>query len=167
MGLSSYTYSWTLKSSRPFEDIEEFKTLNDILSLSDIDECYFHISKEMGFLLHSEKQFNEVFGSEYGKLNYLDFLKGDKITKLGTLQDAKPWYDSEELTVINSMEDDFEVFENNKLLFFLIELKKYLDGFKWHSEKPKLYSKIDEINLLIVVGRFCHRNDVIIKMISA
>lgn len=167
MGLSNYSYSWTLKSPKPFDQIDEFKLFENILNLSDVDECYFHISKELGFLFHSENQFNKVFESEYGNISYSDFLKGDNLKRLGTLQDAKPWFDSDELTVIDSMEDDFEVFENKKLLFFLLELKKYLDGFKWHTEKPKLYAKLDEINLLIIIGQFSHNNDLKIKMISA
>src|SRR5690606_18372736 len=137
------------------------------LNLNDADECYLNLSNEIGHLLHSENQFNTVFESSYGKIQYADFLKGDDLKRLGTLQDAKPWFDSNELTVIDSMEDDFEVLNNEKLLFFLIELKKYLDGFKWHEEKPKLYLKLDEINLLIIVGQFSFKNKLKIKMISA
>jgi hypothetical protein len=167
MRLSNYSYGWTLKSSVPYEEIDEFKIFENILNLSDEDECYFHLSNELALLLHSEKQFNKVFEQEYGRIKYSDFLKEDKLKRLGTLQDAKPWFDSDELTVIDSTEDDFEVFKNDKLLFFLVELKKYLIGFKWHTEKPQLYSKLDEINLLIIIGQFCQRNGLRIKMISA
>lgn len=167
MGLSNYSYSWTLESSIPFEEIDEFKLFENILNLTDADECYFHLSNELAFLLDSESQFNKVFEKKYGKVQYSDFLKGDKLKRLKTFQEATPWFDSNELTVISSTEDDFTIFENETLLFFLIELKKYLDEFHWNTEKPKLYSKLHEINLLTIVGQFCYRNDLKIKMISA
>jgi hypothetical protein len=167
MGLSNYSFSWTLKSPEPYGEINELELFNNILNLNDADECYLHLSDEMGHLLHSENQFNKIFESIYGKIQYADFLKGNNLKRLGTLQQANPWFDSDELTVIDSMEDDFEVFDNGTLLFFLIELKKYLDGFKWHKEKPKLYLKLDEINLLIIVAQFSFKNKLKIKMTSA
>jgi hypothetical protein len=90
MGLSNYSFSWTLKSSRPYEEINEFKLFENILKPKDADECYLHLSNEMGHLLHSENQFNNVFESAYGRIQYADFLKGDNIKRLGTLQQAKP-----------------------------------------------------------------------------
>ncbi|MFH6981888.1 hypothetical protein [Marinoscillum luteum] len=167
MGLSNYSVSLTLKSNEPLEEMGDFEIFRNILTLQDSDECFLHISTELGYLFHSENQFNNKFRSQYGKIEYSEILSKETLEKLGTLQDARPWFESNELTLIDSTDEDFEILEPQKFGLFLLDLKRYLERFKWNTEKPPMMGKLDEVNLLILLANFCSKNNVQMKMIEA
>ena len=85
MALSTYSVSLTLRATQPCAEIEPYSLFKDLLNLGDENESFLHISKELGYLFHSEDQFNQVFEAQYGRVQYADFLSPDTLARLATL----------------------------------------------------------------------------------
>jgi hypothetical protein len=167
MGLTNYTHTFIIEAESKFGNGSVPKLFDGILQNDGEGNLNFNISKELGYLFESESQFNKVFSEEYGLLEYSKIFSSDTIKLFVTLQDAKPWFDSSELTLINKTEQEFDYYNAETFMRALDDIIKHLNRFYWDAGRPKLFERLEEFKLLKVIVSFCIENHFKIKTIMS